>query len=174
MTPCMQGLQGEMTEVVAQGNSNVVELHREVQDVVESRDLPVNRDVTKEVGGAKEKLQECFETFPVGFDHEERVKEGMRHVEEVIEESTPRSVQTMMLTNVAGEAVTEVQQLDDAVKLLKETQITTGTGANKEGPVFNEEVEHAKHIVEEVEEYAPELITGTYASHGTSSSTCGI
>ena len=32
----MQGLQGEMTEVVAQGNSNVVELHREVQDVVES------------------------------------------------------------------------------------------------------------------------------------------
>ena len=36
MTPCMQGLQGEMTEVVAQGNSNVVELHREVQDVVES------------------------------------------------------------------------------------------------------------------------------------------
>ena len=38
----MQGLQGEMTEVVAQGNSNVVELHREEQDVVESRDLPVN------------------------------------------------------------------------------------------------------------------------------------
>ena len=30
----MQGLQGEMTEVVAQGNSNMVELHREVQDVV--------------------------------------------------------------------------------------------------------------------------------------------
>ena len=37
----MQGLQEEMTEVVAQGNSNV-ELHREVLEVVESRDLPVN------------------------------------------------------------------------------------------------------------------------------------
>ena len=37
----MQGLQGEMTEVVAHGNSNV-ELHREVLEVVESRDLPVN------------------------------------------------------------------------------------------------------------------------------------
>ena len=88
----IHGLQGEMPEVVAQGNSNVVELHREEQDVVESRDLPVNRDVMKEGGGAKEKLQECFETFPVGVVHEDRVKEGMRHAEEVIEESSPRSV----------------------------------------------------------------------------------
>ena len=49
----MQGLQGEMTEVVAQGNSNVVELHREVQDVVESRDLPIKRGWRDqgEVGG---------------------------------------------------------------------------------------------------------------------------
>ena len=61
----------------------------------------------------------------------------------------------MVLRNVAGEAVTKVQQLDDAVKLLKETQITTRTGANKEGPVVNEGVKHAKQIVEEVEEYAP-------------------
>ena len=29
-----QGLRGEMPEVVAQGNSNMVELHREVQDEV--------------------------------------------------------------------------------------------------------------------------------------------
>ena len=57
----IHGLQGEMPEVVAQGNSNVVELHREEQDVVENRDLPVNRDVMKEGGGAKEKLEECFE-----------------------------------------------------------------------------------------------------------------
>ena len=64
MTPCMQGLQGEMTEVVAQGNSNVVELHREVQDVVESRDLPVNRDVTKDGGGTKEKLEAEFPPPP--------------------------------------------------------------------------------------------------------------
>ena len=56
----MQGLQGEMTGVVAQGNSNM-ELHREVLEVVESRDLPVNRIVTKEGGGAKEKLEDCFE-----------------------------------------------------------------------------------------------------------------
>ena len=80
----------------------------------------------------------------------------------------------MVLRNVAGEAVTKVQQLDDAVKLLKETQITTRTGANKGGPVVNEEVKHAKQIVEEVEEYAPELISGTDVTHGTSASTCGI
>ena len=47
---------------------------------------------SKEVGGTKEKLEECFETFPVGVGHEDRVKEGMRHAEEVIEESSPRSV----------------------------------------------------------------------------------
>ena len=70
----------------------------------------------------------------------------------------------MVLRNVAGEAVTKVQQLDDAVKLLKETQITTGTGANKEGPVVNEEVKNTEQIVEEVDEYAQELISGTYAS----------
>ena len=76
--------------------------------------------------------------------------------------------------NVVGEAVTNIQQLDDAVELLEETQITTGTGANKERPVVNEEVKHAKQIVEEVEEYASELISVTGATHGTSASTCGI
>ena len=63
MTPCMQVLQGEMTEVVAQGKSNVVELHREVQDVVESRDLPVNRDVTKEVGGPRRSCRNVLRHF---------------------------------------------------------------------------------------------------------------
>ena len=48
----MQGLQREMPEVVDQGNSNVVEMHRELKDVVESRDLPDNRVVTKEGGRA--------------------------------------------------------------------------------------------------------------------------
>ena len=80
----------------------------------------------------------------------------------------------MVLRNVAGEAVNKVQQLDDAVKLLKETQITTRTGANKEGPVVNEGVKHAKQIVEEVEGYATELISETDATHGTSASICGI
>ena len=116
-------------------------------------------------------MEDCFETFPVGVGHDERVKE---QVIEDIEEYTPQSVQTMLPRDVAGEAVSKVQQLDDAVELLEETQITTGTGANKEGPVVNEEVKHAKQIVEEVEEYAPELISGTDATHGTSASTCGI
>ena len=49
-----------------------------------------------------------------------RVKEGMRHAED-IEEYTPQSVQTMLPRNVAGEAVSKVQQLDDAVELLEET-----------------------------------------------------
>ena len=37
-----------------------------------------------------------METFSVGVGYEERVKDGMRHTEEVIEESTPRSVQTIV------------------------------------------------------------------------------
>ena len=48
----------------------------------------------------------------------------MRHAEQVIEdieEYTPQSVQTMLPRNVAEEAVSKVQQLDDAVELLEET-----------------------------------------------------
>ena len=44
----------------------------------------------------------------------------MRHAED-IEEYTPQSVQTMLPRNVAEEAVSKVQQLDDAVELLEET-----------------------------------------------------
>ena len=71
--------------MVAQGDSNLVDLHEKVQDMVEGQDLSVNQVVTAMGRGTEENLEECVKTFPVGAWHEELVKMGTSHTVSVIE-----------------------------------------------------------------------------------------
>ena len=111
------GLQEGVAEEVAQGNSNMVDLHEKVQDRVDGHDLPVNQAFIAVGDGTEEDL------FPVGDGHEELVQVGTSHAESVIEGTdnyTPTSVQSVVPSTVTGEIVTEIQQFQDVVELIAE------------------------------------------------------
>ena len=62
-------LQEELDKRVALEENTAVDLHEEVQDMVDGQDLPVNQAVTVVGGGTEENLEECVDSFSVEIGH---------------------------------------------------------------------------------------------------------